>query len=246
MVLFDPADTALAAVVRSINATTPAWRLGPLNASWVVVTDSIPPGSDVNGHNYSDSHSDIGGTIVVQRKVTNSVGSLPLNSFVYLMISAFVIIVLIALPNCKYIARLLLGKDTRFDTDCPHSATGISEFTFNRMICGFYPPEPRHEPLPSYLEALDYVPGREVRSSDVRECQSMIRRVYLLKVKVFNAGNVHPANLGIVDDWRLQAKAGLSDIRILADSWAQRHDWSPEEKMKVAQIRQRIMAIQTG
>ncbi|EXJ56122.1 hypothetical protein A1O7_09053 [Cladophialophora yegresii CBS 114405] len=241
MVLFDPADTALAAVVRSINATSPAWRLGPLNASWVFVTDSIPPNSYVNGYNFSDTSSDLSGTIIVQRKEINSVGTLALHSFVYLMVSAFVVIVLIALPNCKYIAKLLFGEDTRFDTDADR--VGITEFTFDRMMRGFYPPEPRHEPLPSYLEALDYMPGREVRSSDVRECQSMMRRVYLLKVKVHNAGNVHPANRGIVDDWRVQARAGLSDIRILADKWAQRQDWSPEERLKVAQIRERIMAI---
>jgi hypothetical protein len=240
MVLFDPEDTALAAVVRSINATTPAWRLGPLSSTWVFVTDSIPAYSYVNGYYYVDSHSAIGDTVIVQRKEIKGVGTLPLTSFVYLIISAFVILVLIALPNCRYIVRLLLGNDTRFATD----GTAISEFTFGRLVGAFYPRAPRREPLPSYPEVVDYESSREVSSSDVRECQSMIRRVYALKVKAFNARDVSHANRGIVDGWKVQATAGLKDLQSLADKWSQRRDWSPEEREKVDLIRQRILAIQ--
>lgn len=240
MVLLDPSDTALAAIVHSINATTPVWELGPLSSSWIYVNGSILNGSYVNGYNYNGSTSSIGNTTIVQRKEINDVGTLPLRDFVYLIISVAMVLALLALPNGRYILKIIFGNDARFGSDRPNSS--MSEYAFDRELRTIYPPDPP-EPLHSYLETIDYLPNKDVSSTDIRECQSMIRKIYALKVDVFNARDVRRANQDIVTGWKAQSTAGLRDVKTLVDKWGQRQDWSLEEKAKVDEIRQRILAI---
>src|ERR1700756_5786943 len=103
MVLFDPSNTALKQIIRSINATTLYWNIDPIPSKWIFVNGSLPNGTEINGYLYNGTAASVPNTTIIQRKEIQNVGTLPLNSFVYLMISVAVIAVLLSLPNCNYI-----------------------------------------------------------------------------------------------------------------------------------------------
>jgi len=241
MVFADPSDVALEATITSINGTIPFWRLGPLSSKWIYVNGSIPKNTYVNGHYYDGSINSINDTIIIQRKEIRNIGTLPLSTFVYLIVSIVVIMALLAMPSCRYIFRLLLGNDKRFGTDRTNGS--LSEYAFDRQLREFYPP-PGADPLPSYPELVDYDASNDVTSTNIRDCQSMIRKVYALKVDAYNARDVRRAHQDMVAGWKMQATAGLRDVQGTVERWAQRTDWSTEEKRKVDEIRARILTIQ--
>lgn len=259
MVYLHPSDGILKATVSSINATTSTWGLGPLSSKWLFLTGDLPKDTQVGNYFYYDGSVDsVGDWIVVQRKPVGHVGTLPLTSFVYLMISVMVVLALILLPNCKYIIRLLLGGDSRFGTDSisadgrlkglnNNSTSGpLSAYAFDRHLKHFYPP-PQPSPLPSYLEVVDPVlsePSRPIRPSDIRDTQGMLRKIYALKVDAFNARDVRRANQDVVLEWKNQATAGLRDVQGVVEMWARRRDWTDEEKTVVDEIRRRVVGIQ--
>ena len=231
----------LATIITSVNATTPYWRLGPLPGEWLFYNGSSQQYSN-NGSSYWYYYqANNSAEPLVWIKINNitHIGSLQLNSFVYLIISFVVFVLLLLLPNCRYITRLLLGNDRRFGT----STASNSDYAFDRELKNLYPTE-GPEPLPSYPEVLHYHDSKAVRAQDIRECQSMIRKIYALKVDAYNARDVRRANMEIVAEWKMQASAGLRDVKSLVEKWDQRRDWDDYERVKVTAIRQRILAIQ--
>lgn len=257
MVYLHPSDRPLIATVNSINATTSSWGLAPLSSEWLFLTGDLPNGTQVGNYFYYNGSVDsVGNWTVVQRKPVGHVGTLPLTSFVYLMISVVVVLALILLPNCKYIVRLLLGGDSRFGTDSISADGGIkgrnnssgplSAYAFDRHLKHFYPPPPP-PPLPSYLEVVDPVlsePNKPIRASDIRDCQSMLRKIYGLKVDAFNMRDVRAVNKEVVVERKNQATAGLRDVQGVVEMWALRKDWNDEEKKVVDEIRRRVKGIQ--
>src|ERR1700761_118019 len=107
MVLLESPDTALTTIINSINATTPTWRLIPFPAQWIFINGTLPNNTIVNGHQFNGSASSLNNIVVVRWREVSSIGTLPLTSFVYLIISVAVVLALLILPNFQYIARIL-------------------------------------------------------------------------------------------------------------------------------------------
>jgi hypothetical protein len=93
---------------------------------------------------------------------------------------------------------------------------------------------------------VDSRASETVSATDIRACQSMLRKVYALRVDAYNARDVRRRHVGIVEGWKVQATAGLGEIKGIVKMWADRGDlkWSPEERARVNAIRERILAIQ--
>jgi hypothetical protein len=230
MVHFINNETSLQGVIDSIDATAAFWRVSPLpDKDWYFINGSLP------------EDSDYGNATVFTWKPMTQLGSISVRSFVYLMISVVVILVLIFLPSCRHVAHLILGNDRRFGTDRTNSR--ISAHAFDRRLREIYPREPEGNAMPSYPEQLFHQPGRDVSAGDVRECQSMLRQIYGLKINAFNARDVRRGNQEIVTGWKTQATSGLKDLKEIVDRWGQNTNWSARERTKVEEIRRRILAI---
>jgi len=234
MAVYYANSTALEDMVNWVNESTSLWRLAPLSSTWIFVDSGVP--DEEWQHSVADD------AVVFKWKSAAKVGGLPLNTFIYLMITIGVIIFLIWSENVQNIILALNGRHFNYAPNI-HQASK-EETAFRRWLARHYP-SPSEEPqFPSHAETVEKTRGAEVTSDDIRDCQSIIRKVYALKVDAYNARDAYAASRPLVAEMRRKANAGLAEIQSVVEEWARdQNQWETEEWQKVCEIRKRIRAI---
>jgi hypothetical protein len=225
---------ALREMVNSVNKSTSLWRVAPLSSSLVFVDASVSDDTWLDG--LADD------SVVFKWHSISKLGALPLNTFIYLMITIGVIIFLVVTGNVENIILALNGKKFNYAPNQHEAST--NEHAFLRWLRRNYPMPSEEPPLPSYAETVEKPRGAQVTSEDIRDCQSIIRKIYSLKVDAYNAGNAYAANQPLVAEMKRKANAGLAEIQSTVEGWvADQNQWHPDEWEKVCDIRKRIRSI---
>ena len=234
MVFFNDSTNVFKDIVDATNSSTYLWRVAPLSSSWVFVNGSLP--TDADGLTEDT-------TIVFEWHDVSKFGILQLNTFIFLMITVGVIIFLLFTDNVRDIVLGLNGKKFNFAPNMRDAST--NERAFGKTLETYYPPPPPQAPLPSYTETVEKPHGAQVTSDEIRECQSIIRKVYSLKVDAYNARDAFAPSQPLVADMKRRANAGLAEIQSTVEEWASsRGQWTPQEWAKVGAIRERMRSIQ--
>lgn len=222
-------------MVNWVNETTTQWRVAPLSSSWIFIDEKAATEIWVDGLSND--------TIVFEWTDISKLGALPLNTFVYLIMTFFITIFILMTGQVQNIVRGLSGKIPKYAPNI-HEASK-SESTFKEWLKKAYPPKPREPPMPSYTETVEKPRGAQVTSEDIRDCQSIIRKVYSLKVDAYNTRDAYAPSQPLVAETKRKANAGLAEIQSTVEAWATDNtQWSPEEWQKVCQIRNRIRMVQ--
>lgn len=234
MVLYYADNDALKDMVNWVNESTSLWRLAPLSSSWIFVDAEVPE------EEWREGLAD--NATVFKWQSMSKVGGLPLNTFVYLMITIAVIIFLIWSGNVEKIILALNGRHFNYAPNIHQAST--EEHAFRRWLVRHYPPLSEDPPFPSHVETVEKPRGAKVTSDDIRDCQSIIRKVYALKVDAYNARDAYAASQPLVTEMRRKANAGLTEIQSIVEEWvSDETQWKTEEWQKVCEIRRRIRAI---
>lgn len=124
---------ALREMVNSVNESTPIWRVAPLSSSWVFVDASVPNDTWLNGLTND--------MVVFKWHNISKIGALPLNTFIYLMITVGVIIFLVMTENVERIILALNGKQFNYAPNIHEAST--NEHAFLKWLRKHYPRSPR-------------------------------------------------------------------------------------------------------
>lgn len=180
---------------------------------------------------------------------STTVGSVSTISFIYLMMSALIILIMariipIMAPETVAWVRAVTGSH-----HLSGSSSDLSEREFEKRLLRHYPGPRKIPPLPSYVETVSRGgrPGALVTSQDLRECRELIRAKYALDVSTFNLRDVHYLNQPIVDDMKRRSAAALVDVRRIVRGWVDAKDqWTEGEWRQVQEINRRIQSLVDG
>ncbi|KEF55794.1 uncharacterized protein A1O9_08545 [Exophiala aquamarina CBS 119918] len=234
MTLYYTDNNALSDMVHWVNESTSLWRVAPLSYSWTFVDSGVPE------EEWREGLAD--NATVFRWQSMSKVGGLPLNTFVYLMITIAVIIFLIWSGNVE---KIILAVNRRHFNHAPniHQAS-TEDHAFRRGLVRHYPPRSEEPPFLSHAETVENLRGADITSDDIRDCQSIIRKVYALKVDAYNARDAYAASQLLVAEMRRKENAGLTEIQSIVEEWASdQPQWKAEEWKKVCEIRNRMRAI---
>jgi hypothetical protein len=210
-------DIADLSPLDAVNATTGEWGLEPL-PSGLYTDDGSNPSDDPN---------------LIELVQSPTVGSISTVSFIYLIMSILIILIMVR-PSIHWI-RAVMGSGTH------HSSP---ERQFRKQLMRHYPPPPKSPPLRSYAETVAREPGRTITPQDLRECRELIREKYELDVEKYNLRDVHDLNRPILDDKIKRSAGALVDIKRIVKGWVEaKEQWSETEWRQVEEINRRIQSL---
>ncbi|OCK81693.1 hypothetical protein K432DRAFT_424720 [Lepidopterella palustris CBS 459.81] len=231
-------------VLNYVNSTTQEWRVDPLPWSNITVLNgTLTNGTIINGYRFNGTAFNttaLNTTAIIERVQGTTVGSLSLVSFIYMIMS--LLIILIMVPDLIDLTRALTGRIHRYAPAV--AASTFSDRDLKKQLLRHYPPAPTMPPLPSYLEAVSQKPGETASAQNLRECRELIRAKYALDVEAYSLRDVHYLNQPIVEDKKRRSRGALEDIRRTVDQWKDAKDqWSPDEWKQVEEIHRRIQSL---
>jgi len=230
-------DTNLTlAAVNVINSSTTEWGLESLPSSNVTfINGTLTNGTVINGKPYNGVG--INGTTIIERIEPTMIGSVPLISFIYMIIS-ILIIAGMSYKSVKW-AQAAAGAPPKY---APILRPGlISEREFEKRLGMYYPKDPAKPPPPAYAETMERNGRKDINSQDLRECRELIRAKFALDVDVYNYQDVDARHRQTVEDKMKRSEGAMVDIRKQVESWRVAKDqWTAEEWPVVEELHYRI------
>ena len=216
---------------REVNAMAKQWGFERLPSNLTFVNGSLEDA--VNGT--------INGTTIVEILSTTNVGSISLTSFIYIIISCLVFVMMV--PGSVRWIRAARTQHHRFIPSVTRA--DFPERQFLQQVRRHYPAAPAVRPVSSYAEAVDHIPSGLVSAEELRKGRALLRAKYALECDVLNYRHVFQANQHIVDKKRRQADGAQHELGRLVYHWLQaRHQWSAEEWELVVKISQMIPHVE--
>jgi hypothetical protein len=214
----------------AVNATTEAWRFEPLKSNFTFANGTLE--GAINGT--------INGTTIINTLSSTTVGSIQLASFIYIIMSVVIIVML--LPCSVKWIQAASGGGHRF---VPLVAMPeFPERIFKSQLRRYYPPLPDAKPIDSYAEAVDHTPTGVVTPEELRKCRKLLRGKYSLDCQIFNLRHVYEPNRHIVENMKRRSDGACSDLHRMVSGWKQARDqWSAEERKLLTEISERISSI---
>jgi hypothetical protein len=229
-------DNLTLAAVQIINSSTIEWGLEPLPSSNITfINGTLTNGTVINNRVYNGIH--INGTTIIEREEPTMIGSVPLISFIYIIMSILVIGGM-AFKSVKW-AQAALGAPPKH---APNLRLGLlPEREFEKSLEKHYPPDPPVSPTPAYAETIKRDPNQGINSQDLRECRELIRAKFALDVDVYNLRDVDTRHMALVQDKMRRSEGAMIDIQKLVRGWREAKDqWTAEEWEKVEEIDYRV------
>ncbi|KAF4631943.1 hypothetical protein G7Y89_g6187 [Cudoniella acicularis] len=216
-------DTLLA--VTLVNSTTEEWGLDPLPAANITfINGTLTNGTLINGKVFNGTI--INGTTIVERTQPTTIGTVPLVSFIYMIMS--ILIIIFMTPKSIQWAKAAAGEPHRYAPDLRPGFLSHQEFV--KRLHDRYPGEPATPPLPSYAETVLRDKSKPIGSEELRECRDLIRAKFALDVEAYNLRDVPASAQYIVAEKRARSRGALEDIRKRVVGWkAARSQWSDDE-----------------
>jgi len=226
-------------IINAINTTTGDFRFESLPSNLTFINGTLNNGTFVNGRIYNGSA--INGTTVIERLSLTAVGSVPLASFIYIIMS--VVIILMLLPSAIKWIQAASGENHRY---MPFVATStFPEKVFRSQLLRSYPPVPHTKPLDSYAEEVNRTPSGLVTAEKLRKFRELLRRKYSLDCEIVNLRYVYEANRHIVEGMKKRSDGAVYDLQRMVKDWVQaKEQWSEDERALVEKIDKRISSIQ--
>jgi len=222
MVVLRTMNSSAFTPVGAVNETTADFRVDPLPSELTVDGTTVFIYGD--GQTMTD-------TAIIQRVPSTMVGSISTVSFIYMLMSLIIIVIMV--PYSLEWIRAVTGQDG----GTPPPAPTLTEREFRRQLSPHYP----NPPLPSYVETVTRTSGATATSQDLWECRQLIRSKYALDLSIYNHRDVAAVGRHRVDDMRRRSAGALIDIQQTVKGWANAKDkWSEEELEKVEEIHNRI------
>jgi hypothetical protein len=229
-------DNLTLAAVKAINSSTSEWGLEPLPSSNITfINGTLTNGTIINNKVYNGVH--INGTTIVERKEPTMIGSVPLISFIY-MIMSILIIGGMAFKFVKWV-QAAAGAPPKY---APVLRPGLlPEREFERSIEKYYPQDPDTPPMPAYAETIEQDAKQGISSQDLRECRELIRVKFALDVDVYNLRDVAERYRPLVEEKMRRSEGAMIDIRKKINGWkAAKDQWTAEEWAKVEDLHYRV------
>lgn len=213
--------------VQFVNETTYEWRVNTLPTNLTVINGTLSNGTIINGKVYNGT--EVNGTVIIERLQPSAIGSLSVVSFIY-MIMTFLVIIIMALPVIKWIEAAV--KQRLF-----------TEKQFKNQLQRYYPP-PGIKLLRSYAETVSRHPNADCTSEGLWEFRELIREKYAMDVLIWTARFVGEKDLPLVEDRRRRSRGATHDMLKFVGRWVKARDqWSEEEWAKVNEIYVRIRGL---
>jgi hypothetical protein len=215
--------------IQYVNLTTWEWRVNPLP-------------SNINVYDAGNAQN-TPGYYAVERAQPSMIGSLSLVSFIY-MIMTFLVIIIMASTVVGWIQAAVGQRPYEYTFFLPTSTGALTEREFNRRLRKHYPSAPRHTPLPSYAETAVKYPHIDCSSQGLREFRDLIRKKYAMDVQVWNSRFVSDHDQPRVDDIKRRSRGATSDMLEAVQRWvSSRSEWSADEYQQVQEIYYRIQEL---
>ncbi|KAH6719429.1 hypothetical protein BKA61DRAFT_731866 [Leptodontidium sp. MPI-SDFR-AT-0119] len=172
----------------------------------------------------------------VTRLSSKSVGSVPLLSFIYLVMSMAIVAVMFR-PVSKWALGHHHSKATPYEP--PLAPTRLTEKQFARQLRAIYRQNGTGVWVSSETETVDKTGG--TGSRDVRRCAELIRAKFGLDVEVWNLRDVTRANVPVRLEKERQSEGAMMDLKGIVNGWVdKRGSWSEEEWKIVEEIGERV------
>lgn len=225
-------------LVDAINSSTFQWGLHPLPTNLTIFNSSVPNNTYINGQLYNGS--DINGTTVVVCFPSTTIGNMDTISFIYLIISLTILIIMIY-PFVYLLRALFDPNSSGLPNRLPpvfRQRSAVSQRQFGKRLRSLY----KRVVQRSYIEVVPPGPDDKITAQDLRKCRELIRSRYKLDVKIYNSRNAFDQNA--VNELRRQAAGALADLHQMIQGWVDGRDrWEPEEWILVDKLHRRIEAI---
>jgi hypothetical protein len=223
------------------NSSASGWGFGPLPPNITFVNGTMN-GTIISGRLYNGSDSSImtNDTIIIHTLNSNTIGSVSLSSFIYIIMSCIIIIAM--LPNGLLLIRAA-SNHNRVHNSATHPT--YTERMFQKDLQRCYPATPLTRPQPSYPELVDKMINGRISHKDIEWCKTLLRGKYALDCQTLGLRHVYKSNRRIVDGMEARSAGAVQELHGIANTWMSAKDqWSAEEWELVKQICRRIFAIE--
>jgi len=222
----------------AINSSTFQWGLQPLPTNLTIFNSSVPNNTYINGQLYNGSN--INGTTVVVRFPSTTVGDIGTISFVYLIIS-LTVLMLMVLPFVYLLRALVDPESSGFSNRLPpvfRQRSTVSQRQFGKRLRGLY----KRVVQRYFVETVPPGPNDRITAQDLRKCRELIRSRYQLEVRIYNSRGAFDQDA--VNELRRQAAGAVVDLHQMIQGWVDGRDrWQPNEWIMVEKLHRRIEAI---
>jgi len=216
----DPNKTAILAV----NSSAGDWGVDPL-----------PPLTYLKNGTFRAADNS-----TFTRTHTTAVGSVALVSFIYMLMSLAIILVMV-IKSVSWIRGA--SPSTKYKWEPEPRPGFLSARKFEAQLRRWYPRDASLQTM-SFDETVAHSSGAQAQ--DVRECGELIRTKFRLDLKVYNLRDARVVDRPIVEDMRKRSEGAMADIRRATAGWnAARRQWSAEEWEVVKQIHEVVQALGT-
>ncbi|KAG4436976.1 hypothetical protein IFR05_007546 [Cadophora sp. M221] len=214
---------------QAIYDTHSIWKLEQTNNFQVASNDSrmvvvLSPDSNLTSFK------------TVTRMNSKNIGSVPLLSFIYLVMS-MVIVAIMYRPVSKWALGLHHAKATPYEPTL--SSARLTEKQFAQQLKAIYRQTGTGVWVSSETETVNKTDG--TGSQDVRRCAELIRAKFGLDLEVWNLRDVTRSNVPVRLEKERQSEGAMTDLKSIVNGWVdKRANWSEEEWKVVEEIGERV------
>jgi hypothetical protein len=222
------------------NSSANEWGFDVLPSN-VTFVNATMNGTIVNGRLYNGSDSSImsNDTTIVHTLNSNNIGNVSLISFIYIVMSCVVILVM--LPQGLLLIRAATNNE-RSQGSATNSA--YTERIFRKDLEECYPEAPPTTLWPSYPELVDEKRDGQISHKDIEWCKTLLRGKHLLDRQVLSLSHVRREDRRVVDGMVASSAGAVQELHGIAKTWMKVKDqWTAEEWELVQKICQQISTI---
>ncbi|KAH7330477.1 hypothetical protein BKA65DRAFT_509470 [Rhexocercosporidium sp. MPI-PUGE-AT-0058] len=175
----------------------------------------------------------------VTRMNSTNVGSVPLMSFIYLLMSIVIVAVMF-----EQVSQWALGLHHSNATPYKStlSSSNLTEKQFARQLKALYRHNEKGIWVSSETETVDKIGG--TGSRDIRRCAELIRAKFGLDIDVYNLRDVTRANIPVKLEKERQSEGAMADLKTMVRGWVEKKaNWSDEEWKIVEEIGERVARL---